>query len=511
VTAGWTDVTAEAGILSRTTGCLVFDDLDGDQDPDILLGSELLTIYENRGDGTFESIELNLDLARISSCAAADVTGDGVKDIILGHAFPAGVSVLEGKEAFEYERQTSALPELPVDPETVIAIKSIGIFNLDRDGRLDIAVGAMHRDIASCPKECTCGSSDEDYACWLPDPSWSGSAPIFFLRNEGKGSFSLSEFSTEVDSSTVAVHSLGFHDWDGDGFVDVLASADFGAAGFYRNREGTGAFQNMAATLGVGDYGNTMGTAFGDFDRDGNVDIYVTDAGPDQLYFSSRDGRLIKRGLELGVTEWTRHHWAWSPIAADFNLDGYEDIYVVNTAVVEQDEDLAAVAKGKPVLTPPRQGDSLLMNDRTGGFDFSLVPRNGGVPTHGPGLAATADFDADGDLDLLVSSGLGEVRLLRNDMVADGGWLKVLALDGDVACLGAEVSISTERDGSMRRVIGAGGGAGGSQSSGVVHFGLGAATEVNRVTVTWPDGSADELDGPVAADQVVIMTRHRRR
>jgi enediyne biosynthesis protein E4 len=448
----------------------------------------VLTGFRNRGDGTFERIPIPVPLFAAPSCEAGDFTGDGVLDLVVGHN-PAGVTLLRGLGNFAFEDVSPLLPPLAPDPD-VNGVTVLLLLDLDGDGWLDLYVGLSSEIIVS-----SCDSTATDFTCDGARHAWT---PTRLYRNEQGAGFT--SIPAPGDASSLSVNSGAVLDWDRDGRADLLTTLDFAHNGLYRNVDGTGVFQDLAPTVGLDRYNHGMGSAHGDFDGDGELDLYIADLGPDQFYFA-RDGVMVDRAAELGIADWTRFHSGWAPLAGDFNLDGRLDLFVINTAIVFNQADLTAVASYQSI-TGGRQTDYVYRN-LGAGFALDFIDHIAGAqPEVGAGVAAMADYDADGDLDIAEFYSPYFWRLLRNDTPHAGHWLLVDVGGPLAATVGARISLRAG-DLSLVRVVGPTGSPGKSQRA--QHFGLGDHRTVDEIVVTWLDGT-ERTAGPIAADQAIVIT-----
>ena len=506
-----TDATQETGLPTRAIGCLAFEDFDVDGRADLLLGAigeadfavtgpGRLDLYRNQGDETFHAHAVPLPGATdlTAACDVADFDNDGLPDIVVS-VFPGDpdrIALLRNMGNLTFEDATSLLPVSVRSrpPPTVV-----GFVDYDADGWLDLFlnfVPASHLH----PDQIACEATDDDFTCHLPDDA--GLPPPGALLRNHDGVFA--ELPAPSSSRT---NVIGFLDWDGDGFIDVFASNDFASNTLWRNVDGSGRFEDIAGGLGLGRYNHGMGSAFGDFDRDGRWDLYVADAGPDQFYFGLPDGTMEDRAARLGIGEWTRFHSGWAPLAADFNQDGRLDLFVVNSALVGSSEQLADLAAGRPPLRPGPQADYLYVANDIGGFNLTLLPHAPGArPMVLVGITAVADYDGDGDLDIAeLYLAPWTFRLLRNDTASQGRWLAI-DLEGRTVnrdARGASVEL-LGGDGvpfDRRAAHGMSGSVG--RSWGTLHFGLGDRDCVQALRVRWPGGGVQEVPGPWPADRVV--------
>jgi hypothetical protein len=478
--------------------CLIFDDLDGDQRPDLLVlptandGQEAgrAVVYRNDGGG-FSRHEVAFGPVRFpQGCAAGDYDGDGRLDVFVAGAHNG--RMLRNRGGLRFEDVTAAVG-IPDSGET--RGRAPAFVDYDGDGRPDLYLGRVGP--GDGPFACAAVDRGDDYVCHRPDGE-SGGAPALLLRNVGGARFEPVAGAAGAQNDA-APQSVAVLDWDLDGRSDLVVSNDFGANRVYLNR--AGAFVDAAPRLGVDLYNHGMGTACADFAGAGAWDLFVADYGPSQLWLHAGEALMLDRGYESGVSLATRADSSWAPLAADFDQDGRVDLFVASSASMADEADLQPGPNGVLRSSVP-QRDLFFFNRGPGPvFDVGAWPHAEGTGV-GFSMAATAaaDFDGDGDVDLAEVYGAWPrlvLRVLRNDVAAPGHWLQVRAGEGATVTL--EAGGRRQRR-SLTRSTGSLGG-----SSPVGHFGLGAATRVDWLTVVWPGGRREVVLGPLAADRVVTL------
>lgn len=310
---------------------------------------------------------------------------------------------------------------------------------------------------------------------------------------------------TEMAGLTHEERGLGalFSDFDNDGDLDLYIANDGQPNRLYQWEPADNAlgfrFVDMTDPAAVGDAGSGMGIAGGDWDGNGLLDMVVTnwEAEQNAIYRNVMDDvggmafrystfRIGLQGLGMDMTGWGVHF-------ADFDLDGDEDLLIVNGRVpvtnLESDPELV------------RFYSNQLANGRPGLFRewTQLV----GLADVGPLLArgsAAADFDNDGDLDVAVNTIAGQLALLQNEQ-SGGNWLEVAAAG---FYPGVRVTAVLPDGRQLVREYHAGSSYAASEDT-RLHFGLGEFTQVDQLIVRWPDGVEKTLKA-VSANQVVVVS-----
>jgi hypothetical protein len=291
-------------------------------------------------------------------------------------------------------------------------------------------------------------------------------------------------------------------DFDNDGWPDIYVACDSTPSWLFRNqRDGT--FREEALERGVAlseDGGEQagMGVAVGDYDLDGDLDIFKTHFADDTnvLYRNDGKGYFDDFTIRAGLAVETRFV-GWGAGIVDLDNDGFPDLFVVTGGVYpEVERTLPAYPFRTPRLVFRNLGD--------GRFEELIDEAGSGVAApHTSRGCAFGDFDNDGDVDVLVMNMNEPPSLLRNDVSSGGHWLKVLL-----------VGVTSNRSAIGARVIARYGGR--SQAQEVtaqssfysvndrrLHFGLGPAASADLV-IRWPNGATETLPG-VEANHLVVV------
>jgi Flp pilus assembly protein TadD/peroxiredoxin len=508
-------------------------------------------LFHNRGDGTFEDITdaAGVGILDASSMSLfADVDNDGDQDLIVVTFTQPLLFLNDGKGHFTEKPHAFKSTEPPKGYLT-----SAAVADYDRDGFLDVYI---------CVYSFFLGEGK--YGLPSPYHDARNGPPNILFKNDGLGGFVDVTKETIVDGNDRFSFAAAWGDIDGDGWPDLQVANDFGRKNLYRNSGKAGGkvtLKDVASAAGTEDYASAgMSAAWLDFNRDGRPDIYfgnmwaasglrVTQSADfmpgapadavsafrrhargNTLYENLGDGRFKDVSLESGAE---MGRWAWSSDAFDFDSDGWEDLYVVNGLVSNEDPYSLdsffwrqTVARS-PLDRKPKKAfedgwktinrllrahgtqagwerNVLLRNDGAGHFDH--VEGAAGLDLDDDGRAfAVSDLDHDGDPDLVVMARSGpRLRVFRNDYRGRESALvlRLVGKGGNRDAIGARVTVETD-EGRSVKLLQAGSGFL-SQHSKELHFGLGHSRAVNRVTVRWPDGQEQTFTG-VAVNQRVSL------
>jgi predicted nucleotidyltransferase len=508
---GFEDVTVELGLARYGGACIAFDDFDGDGRVDLLLGvgeaddpysSNALWLYPNAGDGTFEpALEILPTALGPLACTVADYDRDGRLDVLVGGVLGRHM-LLRNEGGFSFADETAKLPVLPLEGDGIVLAHTF--FDYDRDGWLDILIGRFVTTYSPSPDHCH--QTVEDFQC-VP-PTALTTAPPLLLHNERGAGFTLVADAMAAPWASI-MHAFIVTDWDGDGWPDVFVSNDFSQNLMFRNAAGSGQFVNVSRQARVDFFNHGMGATAADFDGDGTLDLYSSDLGPPHFVFGGY-GVFEDRAAELGMTEWTRYTSSWSPLSGDFDHDGDLDLYVVNSGLVADGEQMMRLAVATPIAPPfPEQADFVFWNEGGGAhWSRELVPHPAGAtPSVTFGSSALGDYDGDGDLDVAVCAGRLPMRfrLLRNERAA-GHHLTVELRPGKSTPLAETAELSVERGGKRVATQRYGGRQGNLGSSWhAAHFGSCDATPFDAVEVRWPNGHTQRVEGPIALGERLVI------
>jgi tetratricopeptide (TPR) repeat protein len=372
--------------------------------------------------------------------------------------------------------------------------------DFDADGWLDLfVVNYCVWDPASEPY---CGEKGEGLRTYC-HPRHYAPLPNQLFRNNRDGTFSDVSIESGVASHLGKGMGAAVGDVDEDGWPDVFVANDTEPNFLFRNR-GNGTFEDVAATwsVAVNQFGSAvsaMGADLRDVNNDGRLDLFVTDLANEGFLLFRHAGTHFEDVSDLSrITRATLRYAGWSNPVADYNNDGWKDLFSANGHVTDNIERI----QGRSY----RQGNALLLNRGNGTFDD--VSAATGVDLIKPAAhrgAAVADFDNDGRLDLVVTA-LGErAKLFRNVSAPQGQWL-MLRLVGRASNrdgLGTVVRLTLD-DGRVLASHATTSVGFASSSDPRVHLGVPQNRTVERVSLRWPSGASQTIERP-ALNQILTV------
>jgi len=452
-------------------------------------------LFRNNGDGTFTDVTETAGVAGHGysmGVAAGDFDNDGFVDLFVTGLDHNILYRNKGDGTFEDVTDRAGLGGKHGWS------MSAGWFDYHNDGHLDLFV--TRYVVWNPATEIYCGEPKPGYRMYC-HPKYYQPLTNLLYRNLGDGTFR--DVSRE---SGIAAHAgkglgLAFGDYDGDGFLDVFVSNDAVPNFLFRNN-GHGAFEERAVEAGVaynddGKAISSMGVDFRDYDNDGREDIVVT-ALSNETYplYRNLDGRTFADMTYPSRIGPASLPWSgWSAGLFDFNNDGFKDVFVANGHVMDNAELNSS--------RQSRQPNSVFLSRGDGTFQSVELP---GEAFHRG--AAFADFDRDGRVDIVVTR-LNEAPLvLWNTSAGTGHWI-ALCLRGTRSnrdAIGARVHLVTDRGEQWNRVTTTVGYA--SSSDRTVHFGLGSAERIKRLEIEWPSGTKQLLEN-LPADRYVSIEEPR--
>lgn len=453
-------------------------------------------LYRNLGNWRFEDVTGRAGVrgrAGGMGAAAGDVDGDGDTDLFVTGYRSTVLYRNAGDGTFEDVTASSGASD-------GAWTTGAAFFDFDADGKLDLFVQRYARWSVAIHRPCRQGGV-EVYCT----PDLLDAVPNRLLKGRGDGTFE--DVSAAAGIAAQAGKGLGVvaGDFDGDGDADVYCANDTFRNFLFENLGG-GKFRESGLVSGAG-YGADgreeagMGTDAADLDGDGLAELVVANFQnePNDLYRNEGRMSFTEVSSLSGLAGATRTTLGFGVKAADFDLDGLADIAFANGHVYDN---AAQATPGATYAQPAlflRNAGSLRFNDATASVGGALA-----AARVARGLA-TADLDDDGDLDLVMTTNGGAPVLLRNEGPGVASWLRVrcVGTKRDGSALGARVTVRAGGREQVQEVRS--GGSYLSQSDLRLVFGLGAAERAESVTVRWPGGAVEEAKDVAARRGVTFV------
>lgn len=482
----FTRVEFEAGLghISDNNGVAIAD-YDGDGDEDVFFtgyhsfeaaaDSTWNRLMSNNGDGTFSDVTIaagltdqfvNTDiiasLGEKMGASWGDYDNDGFPDLYLSNSRKDQLYHNNGDGTFTDVSSTAGLAGC-----NECYSGGATWFDQDRDGDLDLYVSILN-------------------------------GPNIAYENNGNGTFQLFNthplfFSSSITWTTTAL------DIGKDGFLDLYLANDTQTNQCLTNTSGVHYNDNSLAYR-LGDEGAGMGIAIGDYNNDGHFDIYVTNIyshHPNPLYKNTGQRRYEDVAEGLGVDN---TGWGWGVQFFDADHDGDEDLFAVNGVVSKQ------YIQGVEQEDEPHYFfQNTLIENSVEGFVNRSEETGLGRMERARGMEVF-DYDADGDLDIIIANVESTPMLFRNDLINDGNknWFKIRleGTESNRSAYGTEIRIKAGGQTLYRWYQGTSFFA---QSLKAVHFGIGAATEIDELQITWLSGQV-ETYYDLAINQTINVT-----
>ena len=456
-------------------------------------------LYHNEHNGTFKDVtkEAGLDLEMYGmGCAVGDYDNDGRDDIY--------ITALDGNHLFHNEGDGRF-----VDVTRKAGVRDGGFsagavwFDYDKDGRLDLFVS--HYVEWSLAADQTCALDGKHKSYCTPELYKGQSGTLF--HNLGNGRFENVTRKAGLSDPTSKSLGIALIDFDNDGWLDLFVANDTQPNKLYRNNH-DGTFTESAVTAGVAysDAGKAragMGVDVGDYDLSGRQGLIIGNFANESLalYHNDGEGLFSDRSVASGIASPSATSLTFGTFFFDYDLDGLPDIFAANGHVAD---DISVI---QPTI---HYAEPLLLFRNEGNGKFEDMSHRVGPSLEQPIVArgaAYADFDNNGDLDVVVSTNNGLAKLLRNENGNQNDLLRVKTVgtrsnrDG----IGAKVTIVTS-NGQHRTQMVHGGSSYLSQSELPLTFGLGHPGTNDAVTVQilWPSGKKESFAG-VKANQTITL------
>jgi enediyne biosynthesis protein E4 len=377
---------------------------------------------------------------------------------------------------------------------------SAGFLDYDNDGKLDLFV-TRYVDWTFKTNR-YCGEEKPGYRAYCHPDNYEGVTSILY-HNDGNGTFTDVSEKSGIAKSTGKGLGVSFADYDGDGFTDIFVANDSVQCFLFHNN-GNGTFSEVGLFKGVGynEDGKTfagMGTDFSDYDNDGLPDVIVTDLSNERymLFRNNGDGSFRDVTNQSGVGGATLAFAGWSTRFFDYDNDGWKDLFVAQSHVMDTIEKTAPNLR---YMQPP-----LLLRNQAGHFNRVSPGEAFRKEWAGRG-AAFGDLDNDGDVDVVVSNAGQYAYVLRNDGGNGNQWLGIATIgtksnrDG----IGARVKVISASGLTQYFTVNTAVGYLSASDKRLI-VGLGSDATAKLVEIRWPSGTIQRLEN-VKAGQFLRVT-----
>ena len=516
------DVTEESGIhfkhsngktehkhIIETMGSgVVFFDYDADGDADLYFvnsGSIPQTeqdaqqsqlgnvLYRNEGDGHFTDVtELSGvgDTGYGMAAAAGDIDNDGDADLYVANFGQDTLYRNNGDGSFTDITEAAGIDN------TLWGIAAVYL-DFDVDGDLDIFVVNYLVYELSMPVTTFKGIIGYGHP-----RSYEGTPDVLY-RNNGDGTFTNIAETAGVTNPTEGRGMAAVAcDYDNDGFPDIYVTNDTNRNFLYHNN-GDGTFTDESLFIGIGYDENgvaegSMGVDSGDYNGDGWLDFIVANSEKATLYKNEEGLFFLDTTVNSGLQQPTLPYVGFSPLFLDYDNDGHLDLFCANghpQDVIEILMDHETYAQRDQMLQNNGDGTYRDVSETAGAyFTQALVGR----------AAATADYDNDGDTDIVIMNSNQRAVLLRNDGGNEKRWLgiKLIGTQSNRDGIGARVTVVAEDITQVAEVKSGSSYASGSDTR--LLFGLGESQHVEKITVVWHGGSTQVLEN-VSVNQTLTI------
>jgi hypothetical protein len=456
-------------------------------------------LYHNNGDGTFTDVTGKAGVAGDGhygqGVAVGDFDNDGYPDLYVTGYQRAILYHNNGNGTF-----TDVTAKAGVPDEGGWST-SAGWFDYDKDGWLDLVVTNY---IDWSPKNnIWCGERRPGYRSYCHPGNYKGQR-VKLYHNNHDGTFTDVSDPSGVGKPEAKGMGVVLADFNNDGWPDIAVANDSWPNFLFINKH-NGTFEDVSLVSGLaasedGKYEAGMGIDAADVDGDGWMDVYIThlDFELNRLYRNSQDGTFTDETFRSRIGNKAVLLSGVAMKFLDYDNDGWNDILQLNGAMLDN----VSLYHGEVSYKEP-----LLMYRNLGKGEFDKVSDSLGSdfvrPIVGRGLA-TADYDNDGDIDIVTNNRGDFPSLLRNDGGNANHWLTLQLIGTKSNRDGIGASLKLKSEGSVQVEQAKGGMSYMSASDPRIHFGLAKRAKIESLEITWPSGQVDRLT-KVPLDQIIAV------
>ena len=455
-------------------------------------------LYKNEGNGKFTDVTDSAGVGDIGygmAASAGDIDNDGDLDLYVCNYQQDSLYLNNGDGTFKNITEAAGIDN---------SLWSMGAVFLDYDLDGDLDIFVVNYLIYKLTMPVTRFKGIIGYG---PPRSYEGTVDVLY-RNNGDGTF------TDVAADAGLVNRIEGRgmaaiacDYNNDRFPDIYVANDTNRNFLYHNN-GDGTFTDESLFLGVGydekgiDEGS-MGIDYGDYNRDGLLDLIVANFEKATLYQMQKFGDsgflFIDSTAESGLQQPTLPLVGFSPLFIDYDNDQFLDIFIANghpQDIIEILNDHETFAQRDQLFQNRADGTFVEVSQTSGAyFTKEFVGR----------AAASADYDNDGDIDIVIVNSNQRAVLLRNDGGNRKNWLsiKLVGRQSNRDGIGSKVKVISDTVTQIAEVK-----SGSSYASGSdirLQFGLGKIEKVDNIEVIWQSGIVQQLEN-INANQMLTIT-----
>jgi hypothetical protein len=443
-------------------------------------------LFHNNHDGTFTDVTERAGVAGDGydmGVAVGDFDNDGWEDVYVASVTRNHLYRNNGDGTFTDVTDKAGVGE-PSYQGRKMWSTAAGWLDYNNDGKLDLFVSNYCRWEVNKDPVCLSGGRLRAYC----HPKFYEPLPCTLYRNNGDGTFTDVSEATGIAGQLGKGMGVGFNDYDGDGFTDIFVANDNTPNSLFHNLQGR-AFEEVAMDAGVaysenGKAISGMGAEFRDLDNDGLPDIWhtATELETFPLFRNRGGGIFIDFTGRSGLARPTLQMSGWSNGVADFDNDGWKDLFVARANVLDNIAEFSTrtYAETNSIF---RNLSNMTFEDVTAqaGPGMQVAAAHRGV--------AIGDLDNDGRLDLAITVLNGKARILRNVSANDNNWVtfQLVGARSNRMGIGAQLKLTTEDGASQYDIVSTSAGYGASRDP-RAHFGLGPSKTVRQLEIRWPSG-----------------------
>jgi hypothetical protein len=460
-------------------------------------------LFENDGKGHFTDVTAKAGLAGTGfdmGVAIGDYDNDGYEDIFVAGVYKNTLYHNKGDGTFTDVTAKAGLNKPDPEYGPLWSVGAVWV-DVNNDGLLDLVVVNYLKWDGTHEPDCE-SDGHPDYC----HPKMYKPTPNQLFINKGDGTFRDASVEYGLRAHPGKGMGAAVGDFDVDGKMDIFVSNDKSFNWLFRKKGGTFdevGFDTNVALREDGIFISGMGVDFRDLDNDGYPDIVVValDNETFPIYRNTGKGSFVEATQDSGMTSLSLPMAGYSPTIADFDNDGWKDIFVSRGHVQ------SLLYASRAVVEQPNTVFRNISSTNNGAMKFAALTAEAGLTSLHPARhrgSAIGNLNGDGRMDVVVSAINAPAEIWINQSPSNNHWLE-LKLQGTKSNrdgIGARIKVVTKSGTQYDHMSTAAGYA--SSSAGPVHFGLGTISSADLVEIRWPSGIVQRLRD-VAGDHIVTV------